>query len=426
VQTFDRLPLPERFNETLNEAPNGTSNGTLNRTIENRVRLREGGVYLITGAWGDVSLVLAEYLAQTVQAKLILLEHPDCPERDTWGQQKLQHIRALSPEVLFIQADVANLEQMQAAITQIDQQFGALHGVIHAAETNQEAAFRPIQQTTVQDCEWHFQPKAYGLYGLATILQGRSLDFCLLQSSLSPLVGGFAAHAAANGFMDAFAHQQSRIHSFPWISINWEGWQFWEERQLVVGSQKTADWALLPNEGIVAFQRLLHAFDDSPIPSPQIIVSTVDLPARMTRHHAAVTNRISASTPESVSFDLPAEPPLRKDAPHNAIEQAIANIWQDLLGVESIGIHDNFFDLGGHSLLAVQTISRLREIFQVEIPLRSLLLETPTIAGLAGVIATHQPPSSALDEMAQMLAEIEQLSSTEIQAKLAQESQASL
>ncbi|MEG4490497.1 amino acid adenylation domain-containing protein [Microcoleus sp. D3_18_C4] len=65
--------------------------------------------------------------------------------------------------------------------------------------------------------------------------------------------------------------------------------------------------------------------------------------------------------------------------PRTPDEQLIAEIWAEVLGLERVGIHDNFFELGGHSLLATQAISRLREAFQVEVPLRSLF-ESPTVA----------------------------------------------
>ncbi|GAX39730.1 amino acid adenylation domain-containing protein [Tolypothrix sp. NIES-4075] len=74
-------------------------------------------------------------------------------------------------------------------------------------------------------------------------------------------------------------------------------------------------------------------------------------------------------------------------APRTPIEEMLANIWASLLGVERVGVHDNFFTLGGHSLLATQLMSRLQSTFSVELPLRSLF-ELPTVAALADYIAT--------------------------------------
>lgn len=76
-------------------------------------------------------------------------------------------------------------------------------------------------------------------------------------------------------------------------------------------------------------------------------------------------------------------------APRTPLEEAIAVSWSQLLGVERVSIHDNFFDLGGHSLLAMQIISRLRSTVHVEIPLRSFF-EAPTIAQLAETVAQMQ------------------------------------
>ena len=79
-------------------------------------------------------------------------------------------------------------------------------------------------------------------------------------------------------------------------------------------------------------------------------------------------------------------------APRNENEERLAKIVMELLHIERAGVHDNFFELGGHSLLATQLISRIREEFEVELPLRRLF-ETPTIAGLAeAIISTEATP----------------------------------
>ena len=103
---------------------------------------------------------------------------------------------------------------------------------------------------------------------------------------------------------------------------------------------------------------------------------------------------------------LPAPGPSRPEleqwyqAPRTPAEEMLVEIWAEVLKLESIGVHDNFFDLGGHSLLATQVISRIRGSFQVEVPLRALF-ESPTVAGLAGHIEEArrkeqglQPPPS--------------------------------
>jgi len=72
-------------------------------------------------------------------------------------------------------------------------------------------------------------------------------------------------------------------------------------------------------------------------------------------------------------------------APRNSTEQQIAVLWAEILHLEKIGVLDNFFDLGGHSLLATQIMSRIRQTFEIDIPLR-VLFESPTIAGLAEAV----------------------------------------
>jgi phthiocerol/phenolphthiocerol synthesis type-I polyketide synthase E len=93
-------------------------------------------------------------------------------------------------------------------------------------------------------------------------------------------------------------------------------------------------------------------------------------------------------------------------APSGEIEAEIARSWQEVFGMELIGIHDNFFDLGGDSLVALQLAARLAEAFSLEITVRHLF-EAPTVAGIAVTIEEAMLATADPDEIDQVLAEIE-------------------
>jgi acyl carrier protein len=84
--------------------------------------------------------------------------------------------------------------------------------------------------------------------------------------------------------------------------------------------------------------------------------------------------------------------------PQGEIEIAIADIWKDLLHVERVGRHDNFFNLGGHSLLAVQMSSRIRQVFGIELPVLTIFKE-PTLASLAQYVEKRGLTLGAVDEI---------------------------
>jgi amino acid adenylation domain-containing protein/thioester reductase-like protein len=92
-------------------------------------------------------------------------------------------------------------------------------------------------------------------------------------------------------------------------------------------------------------------------------------------------DRKALPAPETVNNELSEQ----FVAPRNPVEKVLATIWSELLKVERLGIHDNFFELGGHSLLTTQLIAKVRDAFQVELPLRDLF-EKPTVAGLAEIL----------------------------------------
>jgi len=108
-------------------------------------------------------------------------------------------------------------------------------------------------------------------------------------------------------------------------------------------------------------------------------------------------------------------------APRTATEERLAELWRELLGVERVGVEDHFFDLGGHSLLAMQVLSRVREVFGVEVPLAALFAESPTVANLARAVSRLEVMKADHGEIAALLHELDDLSEEQVLALLASE-----
>jgi amino acid adenylation domain-containing protein/FkbM family methyltransferase len=109
-------------------------------------------------------------------------------------------------------------------------------------------------------------------------------------------------------------------------------------------------------------------------------------------------------------------------SPRTPIEESLAGIWADVLNLDKVGIHDNFFEIGGHSLLATQVVARMRQSLEVAVQLRAMFT-TPTIAGMAAVIAQHQAKSLSHSALDRILADLESLSEEEAEKVLSAENQ---
>jgi NAD(P)-dependent dehydrogenase (short-subunit alcohol dehydrogenase family)/acyl carrier protein len=396
----------------------------LERT-EGRPRcLREEGVYLITGGLGGVGLELAEYLARSVRARLVLIGRSEFPAEETWepwlaehaGEdpvsvkiRKLQTIAGLGAQLLILRADVSDHEQMQQALQTAERHFGPIHGIIHAAGIAGFAAAYSIQELTPTHCEEQFRAKIHGVIVIEQILEGKQLDFCMLISSLSTILGGlgFCAYAAANMFMDAFAQERYPKHPLVWSSVDWNGWEF------RTGVDPAMELTMTPNEGIEAFSRLLEM--DS---TAHTIVSVASLTGRLSPRPRGRLPAEDRDRQEGEGVNAQdGRPTLTTSyvAPSDEIEELLVDVWQRLLGIDRIGACDDFFELGGHSLLAVQLVTRLREIFRVEIPLR-LIFEFSSIQPLARALGSFD--SAATERITKHLKRIKTMSNEEKRATI--------
>jgi len=352
--------------------------------------LRERGVYAITGGLGAVARLVALDLARRAKARLVLIGRSQLPPREEWQSWLAAHgdtertsrkllqvleLEAAGAEVLVASADATDAAQLSRAFAAAQAKFGTLHGVIHMAGALEgDSIYRTFTDISRQAAEEQFLPKGKALYALERALEPHEVDFCLLFSSNASVLGGlgFFAYAAANAFLDAFAASRSRTSGKLWISASWDEWP----AQAIAGLEiqtSMSELAMTADEGTEALVRLLSRREGG-----HVAVSTGDLAARLDIW--VRRDRLASGKKAEVH----ARPELKTtyEAPASELEGKIAELWQELLGIETVGINDNFFDLGGHSLLATQLMSRLRGLAGVEVPLQKLF-EAPTVRGIA-------------------------------------------
>ncbi len=346
--------------------------------------LRARGVYVITGGLGGVGLALAAHLAHRVQARLVLVGRSAFPAPQTWDAwlaghaaddptcRRIAALRAMQAdgaELLLASADVADEAALRAVAAQARKHFGPVHGVLHAAGVLSGPSLAPIAKLTRAECEAQLRPKQVGLRALEAAFDSPALELMMVVSSISTVLGGLglAAYAAANQFMDTLVQQRRGADRRAWVSVNWDAWHF---GPAPVGARRgsVAALALTPEEGVRVFDRVLAL--GAP---PQLVVSTADLDRRIERNRQALAERDApAETPPPAGHTRPALASAYV-APRTELERAIAEVWQELLGIDQVGIYDNFFDLGGHSLLAVRAAARLREKLGVSLSMERFL-----------------------------------------------------
>ncbi len=402
-------------------------------------RLRQGGVYLLTGGLGGVGLTLAEHLGRTLQARLVLTGRSPFPAREEWARFRAEHgedhpvsgkIRRLEAletagaEVLSASVDAADEAGMRAVVAAARQRFGALHGVFHLAGVPGGGI---LQLKSREAAERILSPKVRGARVLDAIFSGTGdmggtggaeLDFLVLFSSIASILGEFgqADYCGANAFLDAFAQRNAARGgpatppmppmppmppTPPTIAVDWD---IWREvglavhtevpRELKAWREEMLEQAILPAEGVAALDRILSA-----LPA-QVVVSAQPLPGRIELGRSftgdGFLRELAASRPAAASAPPSGGRRILGTgfaAAQGNVEHRIAELWQRILGVEQVGVHDNFFDLGGNSLLGLQLVSEInRELGSEIAPVT--LFESPTVAALARHLEPARPERS--------------------------------
>jgi acyl transferase domain-containing protein/acyl carrier protein len=349
--------------------------------------LRQHGIYVITGGLGGVGLVLGRHIARKTQGRIVLLSRTPLPPESEWDslttsattpdavKQKikgLQSIVDVGGQVVAMAVDVSDVVAMGKVMADVHSRYGTVHGIIHAAGV---AGAGMIQEKSQEQVLSILSSKVQGTEWLRAHLPATGLDFVMLCSSISAVTSnlGLSVDAAANAYLDGFATAFDDPAGTRVLAVNWD---IWREVGMAANAavpqafaslrEDTLKHAIRPEEAEEVFDRLLE------FPVSQIVVSTRDLPAlqKMDAHLGAA---LREAAPEiDTEKQLGQEQGGELSASEDGIERFVVALWQEFLGVNPVGIHDNFFELGGHSLMGIQVLSRVRDRFGVNMPLRSV------------------------------------------------------
>jgi NAD(P)-dependent dehydrogenase (short-subunit alcohol dehydrogenase family)/acyl carrier protein len=342
-------------------------------------QIKTEGVYLITGGLGGIGMILAEHLATRYQAKLALVgRHPT--------EEKVRHLEDMGANFIIIAADCADSTQMAKAITDVEQRYGELNGIIHAAGLVGRDWLAPVVDTSREVCEPQWLPKIQGLNVLEKVVGDKALDFVLCMSSVSNVLGGLghAAYIAGNLYMDAFVRLQNQYSATRWLSVNWDGWQTDSQVNRYVSNKANENqvassqtvFSMTAKQGVKAFEHAL-AIEDVDV----LVHSTGDLDARLAQWVKLSTLKNSTSK----TYPRPAlSTPMV--GPQSKLDKVLCIIIQQRLGVDEIGIHDDFFELNTDSFMIVQLINMIKQQVAQDISVITLY-KYPTVAKLSAFMA---------------------------------------
>jgi len=349
---------------------------------------------LFTGGTGGISLTLAKTIATQVKNPVfILISRSHFPDKTSWSAWlnekssddfiskkilKLQEIEKLGGNVYFFQGDVADEVNLSSIINKVKDWFGNINGVVHSAGSPGGGL---VQLKSREMAEKVFRPKVYGTYLLCSLLKNEPLNFLILCSSVSSIVGEASQvdYSAANACLDAFPYSgilQSTGTLFK--TINWNTWQ---DVGMAVETARPDNISFLDRSNDIKPAEGAQIFLDSLSNSAkQIIISTIPIENFINQMRLHATGGVvepNLVERKAILADINYKPP------RNQIEQKLVELWQEIFSIDKVGIEDDFFSLGGHSLTALHLINRIERQFKLTISVSTFLGNSTTIESLA-------------------------------------------
>ncbi|NVO09465.1 MAG: amino acid adenylation domain-containing protein [Bacteroidales bacterium] len=357
IRTYDSIDVPVYENEIL-------------------PLIKDNGIYLITGGLGQIGLILAQSLSEFKKIKLVLIGRSSFPSKEKWDIlvrenpntdiakkiQSILNIESNGSKVYIYSADVADMDIFNPVVIDIEKNIGKINGVFQATGITGPQSHKSIHEIDKKYSETHFHSKIYTLITLDEVFRNKSLDFCVIFSSISSILGGigFYSYASANIFQDLYVKWYNKKYDREWLSLNWDGWISSDLNETQLGT-KLSHLLITPEEGKKIFHKVLN------VPQlEQIIISTSDLNKRLIKW---VNKPVNESNNKIISHRIQLT-----NTSLQQIEIILLEIYKDFFSNSKITLYDDFYDLGGDSLKAVTLSSQIHALLNIEIPIEEILI----------------------------------------------------
>lgn len=365
-------------------------------------KLKDSGLYLITGGAMGAGLEVGKYIASKVNARLVIIGRTGLPEMDEWQAwleedsnkqsgiyERVANLNALKQKTIelhYYAADLSNYSQLKTAIRDITDNHGNIEGIFHAAGVPGDR--KAIKDKSLNDIRKVLAPKVQGTINLDKLTEHMD-PIMVLFSSVNSVVtmANTSAYAVANYYLDAYSYRRNK-RGKKTVSINWPGWRETgmsyranKHRSVNAGSEG----ALRSIRSVDAMNALVTTLE---LDEPNLIIADAEL----TSFKANPYFHIGGKSPVSGNQPAKNEEPQAEEATvafDNAeatdTEKMLAEIWVKVLKLDALDTDDDFFDIGGHSLTGFQVINRIQEKMGVEIEIDDLF-EYGTLRELAAYL----------------------------------------
>jgi NAD(P)-dependent dehydrogenase (short-subunit alcohol dehydrogenase family)/acyl carrier protein len=355
----------------------------IERTAEQKVEIKEDGVYLITGGLGGIGLEVARYFAEQNRVRLVLMNRSAMPERESWQEilslgtdeslcqkiRDIQDIESRGATVQCVSVDVANREQLRLVLAGVREKYGQIDGIVHGAGVSSDESILVRKPADAQNV---FEPKLYGTWNLDMLTREDNPDFLVLFSSIATLFSApnQADYIAANTYLDSYAAHRNK-QGLRTLTINWSTWK---ETGMSVRHNINTDTlfkAIHTRDAITGLDRALNKsisraligeihYDGQLIflLERNLFRLSPKITAELAKRKSLSKGNADSSSAKTATLSTTG------DASYLEIERNIYETCKKALGFDDISIYDNFFELGADSIL----LTRMHALLDKEYP----------------------------------------------------------